>query len=43
MSQTGDLNSLYKTAYAKGVLDLLPKASKLIDMIPFIPSDLMNG
>lgn len=40
---TGDLNSLYKIAYAKGVVDLIPKASKLIDMIPFVPSELQNG
>ncbi len=40
---TGDLNSLYKIAYAKGVEDLIPKASKLSDMIPFVPSELQNG
>ena len=40
---TGDLNSLYKVAYAKGVEDLIPKASKLSDMIPFVPSELQNG
>lgn len=40
---TGDLNSLYKIAYAKGVVDLIPKASKLTDMIPFVPSELQNG
>lgn len=40
---TGDLNSLYKVAYAKGVEDLIPKASKLADMIPFVPSELQNG
>jgi hypothetical protein len=40
---TGSLNSLYKVAYAKGVEDLIPKASKLSDMIPFVPSDLQNG
>lgn len=40
---TGDLNSLYKVAYAKGVEDLIPKASKLIDMIPFVPSEMQNG
>jgi hypothetical protein len=40
---TGTLNSLYKVAYAKGVEDLLPKASKLSDMIDFVPSELQNG
>lgn len=40
---TGDLNSLYKVAYAKGVEDLIPKASKLCDLIPFVPSELQNG
>lgn len=40
---TGDLNSLYKVAYAKGIEDLIPKASKLIDLISFVPSDLQNG
>lgn len=40
---TGDLNSLYKIAYAKGVEDLIPKASKLSDIIPFVPSELQNG
>ena len=40
---TGDLNSLYKIAYAKGVEDLIPKASKLADMIEFVPAELQNG
>lgn len=40
---TGSLNALYKIAYAKGVEDLIPKASKLSDMIPFVPSELQNG
>jgi len=40
---TGDLNSLYKVAYAKGIIDEIPDASKLADMIPFVPSDLQNG
>lgn len=40
---TGDLNSLYKVAYAKGIVDLIPKASKLLDLIPFVPSELQNG
>jgi len=43
MSQTGDLNSLYKVAYAKGVEDLIPTNSKLIDLIPFVPSEMQNG
>lgn len=40
---TGTLNALYKVAYAKGVEDLIPKASKLSDMISFVPSELQNG
>lgn len=40
---TGSLNALYKVAYAKGVEDLIPKVSKLSDMIPFVPSELQNG
>ena len=40
---TGTLNALYKVAYAKGVEDLIPKANKLSDMIPFVSSDLQNG
>lgn len=40
---TGTLNALYKVAYAKGVVDLIPKASKLSDMIPFVPAELQNG
>lgn len=40
---TGTLNALYKVAYAKGVEDLLPKASKLADLIDFVPSELQNG
>lgn len=40
---TGTLNALYKVAYAKGVEDLIPKASKLCEMIDFVPSDLQNG
>lgn len=43
MSQAGDLNALYKIAYAKGIEDLIPKASKLQEMISFVSSDLMNG
>lgn len=40
---TGTLNALYKVAYAKGVEDLIPKASKISDMVPFVPSELQNG
>ena len=40
---TGTLNALYKVAYAKGVEDLIPKTSKLSDLIPFVGSDLQNG
>lgn len=40
---TGDLNSLYKVAYAKGVEDVLPWKRKLMDLIDFVPSELQNG
>lgn len=40
---TGDLNSLYKVAYAKGVVDELPWKKKLMDLIDFVPSELQNG
>ena len=40
---SGTLNALYKVAYAKGVEDLIPKASKLASMISFVPSELQNG
>lgn len=40
---TGNLNSLYKIAYSKGVEDLIPKAGKLSELIDFVPSELQNG
>lgn len=40
---TGDLNSLYKVAYPKGIIDLLPKTGMLCDSIDFVPSELQNG
>lgn len=43
MSVTGDLNSLYKVAYASGVEDLLPFQAKIAEMIDFIPSEMQNG
>lgn len=43
MSVTGDLNALYKVAYAKGVEDLIPKTGKLADAYDFVPSELQNG
>lgn len=43
MSVTGSLESLYKVAYAKGVIDAVPVESKLQDEIPFVSSDLQNG
>ena len=43
MSQAGQLNALYKVAYAKGVEDLIPKTGKLAELIPFVPSELQNG
>ncbi len=43
MSVTGDLNSLYKVAYPKGIEDLIPSAKKLQELIDFVPSELQNG
>jgi len=43
MSLTGDLNSTYKVAYAKGIEDLLPPSGKLKRSIEFVPSERMNG
>lgn len=40
---TGDLNSLYKIAYAKGVEDVLPWKRKIMDLVDFVPSELQNG
>ena len=40
---TGLLNSLYKVAYANGIIDLVPINKKIADMIPFVPSQLQNG
>lgn len=40
---TGTLNALYKVAYAKGIVDLVPVASKIEDLVPFVPSELQNG
>jgi hypothetical protein len=43
MSLTGSLDSLYKVAYAKGVEDIIPWKKKLMEQIPFVPSELQNG
>lgn len=43
MSVTGDLNSLYKVAYAKGIEDALPWTRKIAEMVEFVPSELQNG
>lgn len=43
MSQTGDLNALYKVAYAKGVEDLIPNTGKISELVDFVPSELQNG
>lgn len=40
---TGDMNSLYKVAYAKGVEDVIPWGKKLGDLIDFVPSEMQNG
>lgn len=40
---TGVLNALYKVAYAKGIVDLIPGTGKLSEMIAFVPSQLQNG
>lgn len=43
MSVTGDLNSLYQVAYAKGVEDLIPGTGKIAELVDFVPSELQNG
>lgn len=43
MSQTGDLNSLYKIAYAKGIEDLVPPTGKISKRVPFVAAEMMNG
>ena len=43
MSQTGDLNSLYKTAYASGIEDLIPATGKISKRVPFVSAEMMNG
>lgn len=40
---TGTLDGLYKTAYAKGVENVLPWKKKIGDLIEFVPSELQNG
>jgi hypothetical protein len=40
---SGTLNALYKVAYSKGVVDLIPATGKISQMIPFVPSELQNG
>lgn len=40
---TGDLNSLYKVAYPKGIIDLIPATGKIAEMVEFVPSELQNG
>ncbi len=40
---TGNLNALYKVAYAKGVIDALPVVGKFIDRVDFVPAELQNG
>lgn len=40
---TGDLNALYKVAYAKGIEDLIPEVGMLKSDFPFVPSELQNG
>lgn len=43
MSLTGDLNSLYKVAYAKGVEDLIPPTGKIRERVDFVESEMQNG
>ena len=43
MSLTGDLASLYKIAYAKGVEDLIPFKDKFTMAYDLVPSELQNG
>ena len=40
---TGTLDSLYKIAYAKNEIDLIPVTKKVEEYVPFVPSELMNG
>jgi hypothetical protein len=42
-TNTGTLNALYKVAYAKGIIDEIPMAGKLCELIDFVPAELMNG
>lgn len=43
MSLTGDLNSLQKVAYAKGIQDLVPDTGKISKRVSFVASEMMNG
>lgn len=40
---SGTLNALYKVAYAKGVVDLIPSSGKVLKLLPFISAELQNG
>lgn len=43
MTVTGDLNSLYKVAYASGIEDLIPPTGKISKRVPFVSAEMMNG
>lgn len=40
---TGELNALYKVAYAKGIEDLVPDTGKIGKEVDFVPSERQNG
>lgn len=40
---SGTLNALYKVAYSKGVIDLIPSSGKILKLLPFISAELQNG
>lgn len=40
---TGTLNATYKVAYPNGIVDEIPEASKVADLVDFVPSELQNG
>jgi hypothetical protein len=40
---TGVLNSLYKVAYAKSYVDLVPPTGKIMKLVDFVPAEMQNG
>lgn len=43
MAVAGDLNALYKIAYAKGIIDLVPETGKISKRVPFVAAEMQNG